>query len=103
MCPSAEAHDPCLSREQAEQRADCINKLVAICVKADRTPQGNAFADFVHKVCWKVFGCRWREAQDYIEILLGLWHVDKWKAKVVESQYLSDEEKLAWAEWVKLH
>lgn len=93
MCPFVET---CRSQAEAAQRIDLINQLVAIAVKNNRTPNGFAFADFVHKVCWKRFGCRWRVAQDYIDVLLGLWHVDKWKAKVVESQYLSDEEKLAW-------
>jgi hypothetical protein len=93
MCPSIET---CRSQEQAEQRADCINKLVAICVKADRTPQGNAFADYVHKICWKHFCCRWREAQDYIDTLLIKWRFDHWKSKVGDNLYLSDEEKQAW-------
>jgi|SRR5208283_3916087 len=88
----------CRSQEQAEQRADRINQLIAICIRRGRNPNGNAFADFIHKVCWKVFGCRWRVAQEYIDVLLGLWHVDKWKSKVADNLYLTDVEKLAWLE-----
>lgn len=101
MCPSAEAPCPCRSQEQAEQRANCINQLVALCVKNRRNPSKIGFADFIIWVCHKRFAYRWRVAHDYIDVLLEIWRIDKWKSKVDESQYLSDEEKLAWAEWVR--
>lgn len=99
MCPSFVG--ACCSQEQAEQRADCINQLVALCAKNKKIPSKIGFADFIIWVCWKRFGYRWRVAHDYIDILLEIWHVDKWKTRVEENPYLDEKTKQAWAEWVK--
>lgn len=99
MCPPS--MEACCSHQQAEQRVDCINQLVALCVRNNRNPYTNAFADFVIKVCWKRFGYGLRISHEYIDTLLIIWHFDLWKSKVMDNLYLSDEEKQAWAGWVE--
>ena len=39
----------------AEERADRISQLVALCVMNNKTPHGCAFADFIVLVCFRRF------------------------------------------------
>ena len=81
-------------------RIDVIDYLVAMCVKANKTPANISFADFVIKKCSFKFGYDKYRAKSFINTLINAWRDDKWKNYVKNNPYLTEEEK---AEWIQKH
>jgi hypothetical protein len=81
-------------------RIDVIDYLIAICIKADKTPQKVGFADFVIKRCSGKFGYDKYRAKSFIDTLINAWRDDRWKSYVKNNPYLTEQEK---TEWMKKH
>jgi hypothetical protein len=79
---------------------DVVDYLIAICVKADKTPQKVGFADFVINRCSAKFSYDKYRAKSFIDTLINAWRDDKWRNYVKNNPYLTEEEK---TEWIKKH
>ena len=81
------------------EKDERLTQLVALCIKNHKTPASNAFADFVIMVC-AGFGVNRRTARSYIDSLISVWRLDKWKSRVKENPYMTEE---AISEWISQH
>ncbi len=81
-------------------RADVIDYLIAISVKANKNPDKAGFADFIIRKCQNKFGYDKYRAKSFIDTLVGAWRDDKWNYHVKNNPYLTAEEK---ENWVKEH
>lgn len=87
-----------MTTSQAEKDENLL-KLVALCVKNHKTPAGNAFADVIINICTGKFGYNKRTARTYVESLLSSWRLDKWRSRIQNNPYLTEEDSL----WMLQH
>jgi hypothetical protein len=79
-------------------RAEVIDYLVAVAVKAGKTPSKVGFADFIINKCSSKFGYDKYRAKSFIDTLINAWNDDKWKTYVQNNPYLTEQEKAEWTE-----
>jgi hypothetical protein len=80
---------------QAE-RMNRIDYLIAVCVKNNITPNHNAFADLIIRTSESRFGVRRDTSKSYVDTLINAWRDDKWKYRVQNNPYLTEQEKKEW-------
>ena len=73
-----------------------IQKLIALLVKADITPNSMKFADFVHGKVATTFGFTKETGREYLDSILAAWRQDRWNGLIEKNPFLTKQEKEAW-------
>jgi hypothetical protein len=78
-------------------REDRLSRLVAVSVKANKTPNTVGFKETIRNAC-SVINLSKHQIQDMVDTLITIYSVNRWNDLVKNNPCLSESEKIAWLE-----